>query len=161
MLKYATVALCAIAFVACHQSETTTSTGVKPGANQPSDVRNAKISEVIPPPRYVDHATLGTDLGADGIVAKESDTFTAGEPVYLSMFFLQSPPGLQAGAVWTTADKKPVHTERRSMNGAKVATFAVTGLKPGRYKVQGYWGGNIAAEREFEVKGAGAAKRKK
>ena len=165
MPKYATVALCALALIACRQSETNSTTATaasKPGANQPTDMSHAKLKEVIDKaPRFVDHAALGSALGPDGAVAKDSDSFDAGEPVYLTMVFLQSPPGLQAAAVWMTADKKTVHTERKPMNGAKIATFSVTGLKAGRYKVQGYWGGNIAAEREFEVKGAEKGKRKK
>ena len=76
------------------------------------------------------------------------------------MYFRESPPGLQASAVVETMDRKPVHTERRDMNGAKIVTFPLGDLKPGRYKVIGYWGGNIATEREFEV-AAGKEKRKK
>ncbi len=38
------------------------------------------------------------------------------------------------------------------MNGTKVATFAVgQKLAPGKYHVRGYWGGNIADDRDFVV----------
>jgi hypothetical protein len=163
MLKYATVALCAVALIACQKSEGPASNSGASGAGKPSDLRNAKVSEVIQPaPQFIDHALLGSDVGPDGAVTKESDKFAAGQPVYLTMIFRESPPGLQAGAVWTTIDKQPVTTERKEMNGSKVATFALSGkVKPGRYKVVGYWGGNIAAEREFEITSAAKGKRKK
>jgi hypothetical protein len=131
---------------------------------QPSDVRNAKVNTVIQPaPQFIDHALLGSQLGPDGTVAKESESVAAGQPIYLTMVLRESPPGLQTSAVWTTIDKKPLRTERKVMNGAKVATFGWKDpkMKPGRYRVVGYWGGNIATERQFEVVGAGKAKRKK
>jgi hypothetical protein len=131
---------------------------------QPSDVRNAKVSTVIQPtPQFIDHALLGSQLGPDGMVAKESDSVPAGEPMYLTMVLRESPAGLQTSAVWMGMDKKPLKTERKAMNGAKVATFGFNDpkLKPGRYKVIGYWGGNLATEREFQVVASAKAKRKK
>ena len=155
MTKYATVAACVLALVACRRSETvsTGATTVRPPTTQPTDARNAKLNEVVNPvpPQFLDRALLGSDLGPDGSVAKDGDHFPANRPVYLTMWFFQSPGGLEASAVWTTADKHPVGTARRAMNGAKVVTFALGSLKPGRYKVTGYWGGNIAVERSFEV----------
>ena len=163
MLKYATVALCAVVLLACQKAETpAASKPAKPGANRPSDARNAKVNEVIPKvPQFIDHALLGSELGPDGMVSKESDSIPQGKPVYLTLVFLESPPGLQASAVWTSAgDKQPINTERKEMNGGKVATFALAPVKPGRYRVVGYWGGNVAAQREFEVV-AQKGKRKK
>jgi len=153
MLKYATVALCAVALIACQKQEGPGKS--RPGAPgaQPTDMRGAKVNEVVQPaPQFVDRSLLGSELGPDGAVAKDTDKIPAGQPVYLTMVFKESPPGLQASAVWTTIDKKPVSTERKEMNGSKVATFALSNsIKPGRYKVVGYWGGNIAAERDFEI----------
>ena len=167
MLKYATVVLLTLTLLSCRKAEGpagASKTG-KPGGNQPSDLRNAKVNEVIDKaPQFVDHAVVGAELGPDGSVTKENDRVAPGKPVYLTMFFRESPPGLQASAVWTTIDKQPVSTERRQMNGAKVVTFTSGNkLKPGLYKVTGYWGGNVAVEREFEIVGAqeGGGKRKK
>jgi hypothetical protein len=154
MLKYATVALCAVALLACQKPEApAASKPAKPGANKPSDVRNAKVNEVIPKvPQFVDHALLGSEIGPDGTVSKESSSIPQGKPVYLTMVFRESPPGLQASAVWSSVgDKHPINTERKEMNGGKVATFALPPVKPGRYRVVGYWGGNVAAQREFEI----------
>ena len=162
MLKYATVAICAVALLACQKSEAPAS---KPGApgTQPTDMRGAKVNEVVQPaPQFVDRSLLGSELGPDGAVTKDTDKIPAGQPVYLTMFFKESPPGLQASALWTTIDKKTLSTERKEMKGSKVATFALSGnVKPGRYKVIGYWGGNIAAEHVFEITAAQKGKGKK
>ena len=161
MHKFGTVILCGLSLLAaaCQQQRepAASKTGVKPG-----DVRNAKVSEVIQPlPQFIDHSLLGSKLGPDGLVVAETASVAAGEPIYLTMFLRESPPGLQTSAVWTTMDKKPLKTERKVMNGAKTVTFGLNNpkMKPGRYRVVGYWGGNIAAERQFEI--VAKSKRKK
>jgi hypothetical protein len=165
MLKYASVALCALALFSCRKTESpgaASRTGA-PGAVQPSDVRNAKLNAVIDKaPQFVDHATVGSDLGPDGVVSKENDRIAVGHPVYLTMVFRESPAGLQASAVWKTLEGQQVSTERKQMNGAKTVTFnAGDKLKPGLYKVVGYWGGNVAVEREFEIMGVEESKKGK
>jgi hypothetical protein len=122
------------------------------------------MSEVIQPaPQFIDHSLLGAQLGPDGMVSKETDSFTPGEPIYLILVLRESPPGLQTSAVWSNAEKKQLRVERKQMNGAKVATFSFRDpkMKPGHYRVVGYWGGNIAAEREFNVVAGHKAKGKK
>jgi hypothetical protein len=161
MRKSITLTLCALA-VACARNETpsrrTTTTRVRP-----SDVRNAKVNEVIQPaPQFINSSLLGADLGTNGTVSKETLSFEQGQPIYLTLVLRESPPGLQTSAVWMDSRKKELRIERKQMNGAKVATFGFRDpkLKPGRYRVIGYWGGNIAAERDFEIVAA-KAKRKK
>ena len=166
MLKYALVALCALALFSCQKAEspsTASRAGVPGAVNKPSDLRNAKVNEVIDKvPQFIDHAIVGSDLGPDGVVVKENDTIPAGHPVYLTMVFRESPAGLQASAVWKKAKGEPVSTERKEMNGKKIVTFTSSNkLKPGLYKVVGYWGGNIACEREFEVVGPANVKKGK
>ena len=110
----------------------------------------------------MDHSLVGTELGPDGTVKTEDAATLQGSPIYMTVWFRESPPGLQTASVVTTMNKKQVHTERKQMNGAKVATFNLGDqLKPGRYKVTAYWGGNFATDREFEVLPTKAAKRKK
>jgi len=121
----------------------------------PSDARNAKVNALIPmtPPRVLDGARLGATLGADGRVGAETATFKKGEPIYLTLDVRESPVGLATEAVWYDAKGKELARERHEMKGAKTVTFAMkTPLEPGRYKVEGWWGGNIAAEKTFEVK---------
>jgi methionine-rich copper-binding protein CopC len=158
MGKCVTVIVCALVLFGCQQK----SGGSRPGLTtrvQPTDASKMKVNEVIQPvPQFIDHAAFGSELNASGVVAKENLSIPEGSPAYLTMVFRESPAGLQASAVWTRVDKTPVSTERKEMNGAKAVTFTLSQkLKPGHYKVVGYWGGNIAAERDFEVVG----KRKK
>jgi hypothetical protein len=164
MRKVVTIALCGLGLIVAGCQKETPARRRIITRTQPSDVGSAKVNTVIQPaPQFIDHALLGSQLGPDGMVAKESDSVAAGQPIYLTMFLRESPKGLQTSAVWMGMDKKPLRTERKEMNGTKVVTFGFNDpkLKPGRYKVVGYWGGNIAAEREFEVVAGGKTKRKK
>jgi hypothetical protein len=129
----------------------------------PSDARNAKVDAVIHPlPQFIDQSLLGADLGPDGKVKTESDTFNAGQPVYLTMVLRESPPGLQTRAQWRDAKEKVLYSDQKNMNGGKMVTFTLKDkkLKPGRYHVVGYWGGNIAADKQFEIVGAGSKRKK-
>jgi len=164
MQKCLTVILCGLALLGCQQKSAAPARAGAKARVQPSDVSNAKVSEVIAPaPQFIDHVVLGTDLKQDGTVATENLSVPAGRPMYLTLFLRESPPGLQTSAVWMDKNKKPLRTERKVMNGAKVTTFAFNDpkAKPGRYKVIAYWGGNIATEREFEVLAVQKGKRKK
>jgi hypothetical protein len=140
--------------VACHREAPPQSRHVVV-KTVPTDARNAKVNTLIPitPPRVLEGARLGGTLGADGRVSAETATFKKGEPVYLTLDIHESPVGLATEAVWQDAKGKELARERREMKGAKTVTFAMKKpLAPGRYKVEGYWGGNIAAEKTFEVK---------
>ncbi len=120
------------------------------------DLRNAKVNKVVGT-AVVEQSTdarLGNHANPQGIVIEERDTFKPGEPVILSMTVQESPAGLQMSALWEDAKGNKLDEERKTMNGTKIATFAYGGKKklvPGEYKVIGYWGGNIAAEKKFKV----------
>lgn len=121
----------------------------------PQDLKGEKINDAIVPsaPKFLDSAMVGTQLAPDGTVAKPNDSVPEGTPVYLTMHFHESPAGLQARAVWKDVLGKEVHHDQHDMKGAKVVTFELNDpkLKPGRYRVIGYWGGNIACDRVFSV----------
>lgn len=139
--------------------------GQSPG--QPAggtDARNASINQVLPQePDVLDRALLGSEIGKDGVVTKDENSFSLGTPVHLTMVFRESPGGLVSTAEWMDAAETMVHGERKAMNGGKVATFTLDTkhLKPGRYHVIGYWGGNIAADRGFEIVAPSRRKAKK
>jgi hypothetical protein len=146
--------LAAVALFACHRGAPAQKRAVRvTTTNIPSDARNAKENDLIRPTgRFLQSSRLGTKLGADGAVAEESATFGEGEPVYLTLSLRESPAGLQTHAVWLDAGNREIGKELHPMNGAKVVTFAMTKrLAPGRYRVEGYWGGNVAADKTFEV----------
>jgi len=103
----------------------------------PSDARNANVNAVVrvDPPVFIDSA----DLSVQGDTAK------------FTMNLRESPKGLVTRATWKDATGKELSSEAHPMNGAKTVTFTKAGLKPGRYKVEGWWGGNLAAEKPFEI----------
>ena|SRR5438105_13266661 len=126
--------------------------------NQPTDARNMRVDTVVHPiPVFIDRALLGSQTGPDGSVTAEKTTFGHGEPVYLTMFFRESPVGLQAHVIWMDDKKKELEREQQDMNGGKVVTFRLETekLKPGKYHADGYWGGNLATEKDFEIGGGG------
>jgi hypothetical protein len=100
----------------------------------------------------IDKMLVGTRLGPDGNVVEEQTTVTAGEPLYVTLRLRDSPVGLRTSAAWYDEHDKELVREQKDMNGAKVATFAIgQKLPPGKYHVRGYWGGNVADDRNFEV----------
>ena len=147
--------------VACRRSEapgtqtqTSTSKTVRVHTKTiPSDASGVKEKDLIRPTgRFLESAKLGAKLGTDGAVADEVLSVDAGQPVYLTLKLRESPPGLQTHAVWQDENGKALAKEIRQMNGAKMVTFSMTKpLAPGRYKVEAYWGGNLAADKTFDV----------
>lgn len=132
------------------------STGVTNTATtvEPQDMSKAIVTETVPlEPMYIVQSRLGTGLARGNTVATEKTEFAPGEPIYLTMWLKDSPAHLQTSALWFDEKKEKVHEERISMNGKKVVTFSMTKkLPPGKYLVEGYWGGNIACDYEFTVK---------
>ncbi len=116
---------------------------------------NQKISETIVagPSDFLMTSRAGSALGTDGMVAAEQETIKRGAPIRLSMWLRESPNGLQTSAqIFDEKDAK-VMEDRKPMNGAKTVTFTFESkkLKPGLYRVVGYWGGNVATEHVLRV----------
>ena len=148
--------LIVLALASCKKSEViTTESSQSRVANgvSPSPVKgraNVMIRSNVP--SIIEKSLLGSKLGPDGNVETDQATFEAGQPVSLTLHFHESPPGLQAGAKWYTTTAKPFEHEQRDMNGGKIVTFTLKAkLKPGSYRAEGYWGGNLAADKKFEV----------
>lgn len=120
----------------------------------PEDLRNAHINDVVSleTANFLETAVLGDELGPDRNVAKENDQIPEGHEVHLTMKLRESPVGLQTRAVWKDIFGKDIAMEERAMGGQKVVTFTCKKrLAVGHYSVTGYWGGNIAVERSFDV----------
>ena len=164
----------ALTVAACQRDEvvTTDQTATAPTVTEttltgtPQDLSNATINTVVAPMEeiYVDKSRLGSTVGQDGLVDGDKTEFGSQDNVYLSMWFKESPAGLQARAVVEDTSGKEVSAQQKPMNGQKTVTFNLGEKKlvAGKYKVTGYWGGNIAAEHEFTVTAPakGKAKRK-
>jgi hypothetical protein len=153
--------ICVLLIVSCRRE--TPATSAKPAGpaatkagTAPQDLRNAKVDKVIGTAAVEQNtdSRLGNHANPEGLVIEERNTFKRGEPVILSMTVTESPAGLQMSAVWEDAKGNKLDQDRKTMNGAKIATFAYAGKKkltPGEYKVTGYWGGNVATEKKFTV----------
>ena len=119
------------------------------------DLSNANVKTVLPvgQPDVLTDSKLGSKIGADGNVTDDSQSVKASEPVYFSMWLKQSPAGLQTSVKWFDGSGTQIDESRTMMAGQKVATFKLNAkkLKPGDYRVVGYWGGNIAVERDFKM----------
>ena len=133
----------------------TTGTTTTTIAGEPRDLKDANINLAISPDKgqFVTNTRIGPALGADGLVAEEKTEFTSDQDIHLSLWLKESPAGLQTGAVVQDTNGKEVDIERRPMKGEKTVTFTLGDkkLKPGKYVVTGYWGGNVAAEYEITV----------
>ena len=162
----------ALTVASCQREVTTTDqTGTAPTVTEttltgtPQDLSNATINTVVAPMDeiYADKSRLGSTVDQDGLVDADKAEFAAPDSVYLSMWFKESPAGLQARAVVEDANGKEVSAQQKPMNGQKTVTFNLgeKKLAAGKYKVTGYWGGNIAAEHEFTVTSPAKAKAKR
>ena len=137
--------------------------GVAPGTSaksqttidKPVDLSKKKLVEKTPAvPPFIDGSSIGPKLAPDGTVVGEIRVFKTTDPIHLTLRFHDSPKGLVAAIVINDAKYHLLYREERPMNGAKVVTFTVPPkkLKPGKYRLEGYWGGNVAVEYGIEVK---------
>lgn len=151
MRKAFAVLLCACSLAACRPREAGSASRKVVTTVIPENEARKKERDLIHPRAPIEKALLGALLGPDGAVSQEADHFEPGQTVYLTLRLGDSPVGLKTNAVWY-AGEKIISTEQKEMNGGKLATFALTAkLPPGRYRVEGHWGGNLAAEKTFEV----------
>ena len=145
---------------ACQKTESgTTQVARATTKNVPADARNVRVDTVIQPaPVFVDKALLSPFVGKDGNVEEERLKAKPGDIVYLTLFLHESPVGLKTQVKWTDSNKKELKREEREMKGSKTVTYGIetSHMKPGKYHVEGFWGGNLAAEKDFELVAKGA-----
>ena len=121
----------------------------------PQDLSKAKINTVIAIDNSgaVNKARVGTKTDSAGLVNEDKTSFKRDEPIRVSIWLNESPNGLQTSAKILDMKGKQLAEQRRPMNGAKTVTFTFTEkLKPGTYRVIGYWGGNTAGEFEVTIR---------
>src|SRR5258707_847341 len=151
MRKAVVVLLCVCALAACRPSETAKSRKVITTVI-PENEAKKKERDLIRPLAPIDKSLLGAQLGPDGAVLQETNQFESGQTVYLTLRLHDSPVGLKTNAVWYDREQKVILSQRKEMNGGKIATFALTTKLPiGKYRVEGHWGGNLAADKNFEM----------
>jgi len=169
MRRAVTAAVCCVLllFAACRKETPSPSSSGKPSrsgtAVLPGDARNAEIDTHVDvrhhTPFFMKKSMLGTKLAADGTVESDNATVPHGQPVYLTLWLKESPAGLQTSVKWYGKDGKVMKHDQHSMNGATTVTFTLDDpkLAPGTYRVEGLWGGNLAADKSFDVVAAPAA----
>lgn len=83
----------------------------------------------------------------------EKTAFAAGDPIVLTLELLESPQELQVSARILDAKGETVAEAIAPGEGKKSVTLTVKEkVKPGTYRLAGYWGGNVVCEREITVK---------
>jgi len=123
-------------------------------AGMKQDLRRADIDKIVTPvPPFLESCAIGGQPGADGSVMGEETHFTAGKAIYVTMRVRESPAGLQASLRVYDAKKNLLNEEKRPMNGAKVVTFTLppAQVKAGFYRLETYWGGNVACDYRVTV----------
>jgi hypothetical protein len=113
---------------------------------------NVAISLRPATPFFMIRSTVGDAVNAKGEVEKDNLKVAAGTAVHLTLYLKESPPGLQTGVVWYK-DERPIRREVKPGNGQKVISYTLDDakLQPGKYRVVAYWGGNVAADKRFEL----------
>ena len=116
-------------------------------------------------PQVLSRCEAGSQLGNDGLVATPAVTFGENDAIYLSMWLRQAPEGLQLSMRVLDADGNELGTARRDdAGGARAVTLHVgEELEPGKYELEGFWGGNLVCEKAISVLGGvgGTAERGK
>lgn len=158
-MKRIVILLCgALAFVACRY-EPPPSEPARPRLRQRTvwqrtDLSGKRITERFTlQPKVLSRCEAGSQLGNDQLVAKPADTFRQGDPVYLSMWLAEAPEGLQLALRVLDEQENEIGTARRDdAGGARAVTLQVgEELAPGRYKLEGFWGGNLVCEKQISV----------
>lgn len=121
---------------------------------QRTDLSGKRITERFTlQPKVLSRCEAGSQLGNDQLVARPANEFRQGEPVYLSMWLAEAPEGLQLALRVLDERENEIGTARRDdAGGARAVTLHVgEELEPGRYKLEGFWGGNLVCEKQISV----------
>ncbi|HUR82075.1 MAG TPA: hypothetical protein VM733_15020 [Thermoanaerobaculia bacterium] len=121
---------------------------------QRSDLAGKKVSQkFVLQPQVLSRCEVGSRLGNDNLVAAPVSTFGEQDSIYMSMWLNEAPEGLQLSMRVLDADENEIGTASRDdAGGARAVTMQVgETLGPGRYTLQGFWGGNMVCEKEISV----------
>lgn len=117
-------------------------------------MKNAEVDKVIVLPlNVVPQCVSGSILGDNGAVSTASTSFGRKDPIYFSMWLKEAPAGLRVSVKMLDEKGKEVAVVPRDAAGLEIATLTIPAPpKPGKYKLEGYWGGNLVCERDVEIK---------
>jgi hypothetical protein len=121
---------------------------------QRTDLSGKQVSQkFVLQPQVLSRCEAGSQLGNDGLVAAPAATFGEQDSIYLSMWLSQAPEGLQLALRVVDEEGNEIGTARRDdAGGARAVTLQVgETLEPGKYKLEGFWGGNLVCEKPISV----------
>lgn len=121
-------------------------------SGDPQDMKDKNVDTVVTIPLdVVPQCYAGSVLGGNGAVSKGSTTFGPKDPIYFSMWLKESPAGLRVSVKVLDDKEKETNVVSQDAANLKIATLTIPAPKPGKYKLEGYWGGNLACESRIEV----------
>ena len=137
----------ALALVACRQEapavpEAAAPPPVSSVPATPADARDANVDITLP-------------LVANAVARCEptKTAYAKGEAVQLEIDLNQAPEGLKVSSRVFDKAGKVVASASKPGAGQKSVTLQMEGkLRPGKYKIEGYWGGNLVCEHEITVR---------
>jgi hypothetical protein len=125
---------------------------------QRTDLSGKRIHQkFVLQPKVLSRCEAGSRLGNDTLVAQPASTFNESDSIYLSMWLAQAPEGLQVALRVIDEEGDEVGTARRDDAGGVRAVTLQVGepLSPGRYTLEGFWGGNLVCEKPISVVAGG------
>ena len=144
-MSYRSIALTLLLLAACRREEVAppaqaqrTATQTETVAPKPEDLSAKKIDTTvrIPPPPV------------SGCEVKPS--FTANEPIDFTMQLAEAPAELHV-SVRVMKGSEEIAFVRQPAEGKKTVTLRLPKLDPGKYRLEGLWGGNLGCEKQIEV----------
>jgi hypothetical protein len=132
---------------------TTTAAATTAATTTPEDMKAAAVDTVVPlRPDVIARCEAGSVLGADGAVSAAKTSFTPKDPLHVSLWLEEAPEGLQVSVKLIDAGGTEVANVPRNAEKLKVVTLKIpTPKEAGRYKLEGYWGGNVVCEKNVDV----------
>jgi hypothetical protein len=108
-------------------------------AGTPKDLTGQKVDRTVPiPPPPVTDCIVKSAAGPN-------------EPVDFTMHIAEAPEKLHVSVRILQGDEE-IAFVRQPAEGKKVATLRLPKLEPGKYRLEGLWGGNLGCEREIEIR---------
>lgn len=122
-------------------------------AAPPADISNVKVDTIVPlPPNVVPQCSAGSVLDPNGAVSQAKTTFAKTDPIHFSMWLNEAPPGLQVSVKVIDEDNEEVSIAKKAAEGVTIATLRIaTPARAGKYRLEGYWGGNLVCEKAIEI----------
>ena len=137
----------ALGIVGCRNEQPAPAEPAAPAAAPPAtgsvtDARDANVDVTLP-------------LAASAVARCEPSktSYAKGEAMQLAIDLNEAPEGLKVSAKLLDAKGKVVADVARPGAGQKSVTIQIDEKLPaGKYRLEGYWGGNIVCEHEITVK---------